>query len=120
MRKVLVLFVVGLAGCGSGGTPATTQSTYRGPGSWDDPPKVVRSRDEFEKLVIGKNQMDIRKALGDPDSASGQNRTISRMHYKGVTKDPKTGQVDAVTSIWLTAADDPIAERVTYDGDKGG
>lgn len=97
MRSVwcglLMAFVLG---CGRDGDQAPKQ--YMVKDAQRD--KKVYSREEFDKLALGKSREDVVSAVGTPDSTTEKGgETI--WHYKGITRDTATNTTDDTTQVIL-------------------
>ena len=114
MRKVLILFAVALAGCGRGTTTAVTYSTSQVRIAGEKP-RVVQTREEFQKQVIGKTPVEVADMLGNSEKVTfggGYPPQPNMLRFSRVTKDAKTDRVDAAAEIYFKNG---VAERVSFD-----
>ncbi|VTR92147.1 unnamed protein product [Gemmata massiliana] len=97
MRSVWCgLLVVLVLGCSRNGDPAPKQ--YMVKDAQKD--KKVYSREDFDRLVVGKSREDVVSAAGTPDSVVEKGgETI--WHYKGITRDTATNTIDDTTQVIL-------------------
>lgn len=72
--------------------------------------KKVYSRDEFKELVMGKTLEELTASIGRPDVSVSSDFGLTH-HYLNRTKNPETGNVDALAE--LTMKDGKVV-RVTY------
>jgi hypothetical protein len=118
MRKVLILFAVAMAGCGRGTGTAVTYSTSQVRIAGEKP-RVVQTREEFQKQVIGKSPIEVSDLLGNADKVTtggGYPPQPTMLRFTRVTKDAKTDRVDAAVEIFFKNG---VAERVSFEADPG-
>ena len=67
------------------------------------------ARRDFEKLVLGKTQEEIRKILGDPDNVpdDGSDKVRIVWRYSGRTYTPPARDSDLCVDIWFDYSQEP-------------
>src|SRR5437868_8038804 len=114
MCKRLSLFsILVIVGCNTGGPNVTSSPPPTQPAPKEEKPREVRSRPEFEKLVMGKRHEEIDQLLGTPDEV--ECKPYSRPHkfrYLAITRDPKTDRVDVAVDLHFKGTN---VERVEYE-----
>jgi hypothetical protein len=76
-------------------------------------PRPAYPRDEFERLVLGKTETEIRLAVGSSNGkrALGSTDRNAELTYRGRTLEPATGQRDTAAVVLIR---DGKAVQVTY------
>mgnify|MGYP001563254303 CR=1 FL=1 len=83
------------------GVPSYAAVNWQGKERW--------ARRDFEKLVLGKTQEEIRKILGDPDNVpdDGSDRVRIIWRYSERTYTPPARYSDLCVDIWFDYSQDP-------------
>lgn len=83
--------------------PKTAPKTVakKTPAVEETPEKKTYTREEFSKLVVGKNPAEVLEAVGKPDSTAGSSRGDQHWSYNRITVDPITGKIDSSAMVFF-------------------
>jgi outer membrane protein assembly factor BamE (lipoprotein component of BamABCDE complex) len=104
---VSVIAVCVLAGCGVGGLMLLGM----GAAVKNEATAKVYTREEFERLVIGKTKDEVIKAVGRPDRTSKQAEGTEYWYYSDVIRDPITGKLDRQVQVVF---EDGLPVRINF------